>query len=56
MSAASMSRFTIRAYLRLYIKNRRKIKLMKQRVKISVIEPSEAVSVPWLQKVTDEEN
>ena len=32
MSAASMSRNMIRTYLRLYLKNRRKIKFMKQRV------------------------
>ena len=29
-----MSRYTIRAYLRLYLKNRRKIKLTKQRVEL----------------------
>ena len=32
ISAASMSRWTIAAYLRLYLKNRRKEELMQQRV------------------------
>ena len=36
MSAASMSRQTITAYLRLYLKNLRKKELVQQRVKRSV--------------------
>ena len=35
MSAESMSRYTITAYLRLYNKNRRKKGLMQQRIKQS---------------------
>ena len=33
MSAETMIRYMKRAYLRLYLKNRHKIKFMKQRVK-----------------------
>ena len=39
MSAASMNRDTLTAFLRLYFKNRREIKSMKQRVKITLSPP-----------------